>query len=124
MTYLDTHVVAWLYANRVDLLSRFVRETIDSEEIFVSPMVLLELDYLKETGRISTGGRAVYENLHSRIGLRICPLAFSHIVDAASAQTWTRDPFDRIIVGHAAAANRDLATCDDTIREHYPRALW
>jgi PIN domain nuclease of toxin-antitoxin system len=122
--YLDTHVVAWLYANQVALLSDRVRRLVESQEILVSPMVLLELDFLTEIGKISAGGSRIYQNLHTRIGLRICPIEFPRIIDAASLQTWTRDPFDRIIVGHAAASGRDLATRDETIRQHYARAVW
>ncbi len=35
--YLDTHVVAWLYAGRVDLLSTRARTLIDAEELRISP---------------------------------------------------------------------------------------
>ncbi len=122
--YLDTHVVVWLYANQVDLLSERVRKRVEEHDVLVSPMVLLELDFLREIGKTSAGGATVYENLHARIGLRICPLAFSRVIDAASRESWTRDPFDRIIVGHAAAAGRDLATRDEIIRRHYGRAVW
>ena len=41
MMYLDTHVVAWLYANRVDLLSECVRKRVEDQEVLVSPMVNL-----------------------------------------------------------------------------------
>ena len=122
--YLDTHVVAWLYANQVDLLSERVRRCLEEQEIFVSPMVLLELDFLSEIGRISEGGSRIYENLHARIGLKVCPLEFSRVVEAASLQTWTRDPFDRVIVGHAAASGGELATRDEIIHRHYDRAVW
>ena len=122
--YLDTHVVAWLYAKRIGLLSERVRRRVEDEESLVSPMVLLELDLLAEIGRIAVGGSRVYENLHARIGLRICPVGFSRVIDAASVQTWTRGPFDRIIVGPAAASGAELATRDENIHRHYARAVW
>jgi len=37
---------------------------------------------------------------------------------------WTRDPFDRIIVGNAAAENAVLITKDNSILEHYEHAVW
>ena len=124
MIYLDTHVVIWLYARRLGLLSERVRRLLEDRELLVSPMVLLELDFLREIGRIAEGGHAVYQNLHARIGLRVCTLAFPRIVEAASLQSWTRDPFDRVIVGHASAGGRELVTRDETIHRNYSRALW
>jgi len=37
---------------------------------------------------------------------------------------WTRDPFDRLIVGLAALAGSALLTKDRTIRKHYRKATW
>jgi PIN domain nuclease of toxin-antitoxin system len=37
---------------------------------------------------------------------------------------WTKDPFDRLIVAHALAADAILLTADGTIREHCPQASW
>jgi len=124
MIYLDTHVVAWLYAARADLLSHRARKRIEENELLVSPMVLLELDFLREIGRISARGSMVYQNLHARIGLKLCGQPFQGIVESASSQDWTRDPFDRIIVGHAAASKKGLVTRDETIQQHYSRAIW
>ncbi len=43
VAYLDTHVVAWLLAGFVDLLSEEARKTIEQHDVLVSPMVVLEL---------------------------------------------------------------------------------
>lgn len=52
MIYLDTHVVLWLYLRKGEGLSSKARYLIEFEpEIFISPMVLLELDYLYEIER-------------------------------------------------------------------------
>ena len=52
MIYLDTHVVLWLYFRKGDGLSSNARYLIEYEpEILISPMVLLELDYLFEIER-------------------------------------------------------------------------
>ena len=122
--YLDTHVMVWLYAPRLDLLSERVREAIDEDDLLISPIVLLELDYLEEIGRIGTRAHEIYRDLHEKIGLRICELTYLEVVRSASAQTWTRDPFDRLIVGHAAHAEKPLVTRDESIRRHYDRVIW
>jgi PIN domain nuclease of toxin-antitoxin system len=42
----------------------------------------------------------------------------------ALGQSWTRDPFDRIIVSQAALRNAPLVTRDQVIRDHYSQAVW
>jgi len=47
MTYLDTHVILWLFARKGEGLSVRALTLIESEtELVISPMVLLELEYL------------------------------------------------------------------------------
>jgi PIN domain nuclease of toxin-antitoxin system len=58
------------------------------------------------------------------IGLRVCELPFSRVVECALAEKWIRDPFDRLIVGHAKANEAPLITKDANIRQHYRRAVW
>lgn len=124
MIYLDTHVVVWLYAARPDLLTEDARRAIEKEETLISPIVLMEIDYLEEIGRTATRGLEVYEDLHATLGLRVCERGFPQVMRSASQQTWTRDPFDRIVVGHAALAGKPLVTGDETIRAHYAKAIW
>jgi PIN domain nuclease of toxin-antitoxin system len=124
MIYLDTHVVAWLYAGIVDHMNSAVTELINTETLLISPMVMLELEYLFETGRTADPGTVVYQDLQNRIGLQICNKPFSEIIFFANDQKWTRDPFDRIIVAQAALDSSLLITKDRLIREHYPHAFW
>ncbi|HLK10954.1 MAG TPA: hypothetical protein VKW76_06200 [Candidatus Binatia bacterium] len=42
LIYLDTHVVAWLYAGRVDLLSARAIQLVNDEDLRISPAVVLE----------------------------------------------------------------------------------
>lgn len=124
LIYLDTHVTAWLYAGRVDLLSRRAAKVIDDEDLRISPAVILELEYLHEIHRVAVGGDAVVQGLSAQIGLRVCDLPFPAVIEASLDQRWTRDPFDRMIVGHAALARSVLLTKDRTIHKHYRDAIW
>lgn len=124
MIYLDTHVVVWLYAGLTDRLADEVRKLVNSEELLVSPVVGLELQYLYETSRTAAQAGEVLEDLSLKLGLRQCSRAFPAVAASAVRQTWTRDPFDRIIVGQAALENDLLVTKDRLIRDHYPRAFW
>jgi PIN domain nuclease of toxin-antitoxin system len=124
LTYLDTHVVAWIFAGRLDLLSATARGVLDAGELLISPVVELELEYLFEIQRTVRPGREVVETLGREIGLKVCDLPFPEVIDAALAQSWTRDPFDRILVGQAAMRQAALLTKDDRIRQHYAGAIW
>lgn len=124
MIYLDTHAAVWLYAGRVELFPPSVRELVASEDLLVSPMVELEIEYLHEVGRLGGGGRAVREGLEALVGLRVCDRPFGQVVAKALDQTWARDPFDRLIVAQAALTDAVIITKDRLIREHYPRAFW
>jgi PIN domain nuclease of toxin-antitoxin system len=122
--YLDTHVVVWLFAGRKDLLSETAVQLINENDLYVSPMVILEIHLLKEIGRLTVAGDEVSNDLSQRIGLRICDAPFLQIAQAASTQVWTRDPFDRVIVGQATVRDKPLLTKDQTIRDHFQAAVW
>lgn len=124
MIYLDTHVVAWLYGGRLELFPPAVKQALATEELRVSPMVVLELQYLFEVGRTTETSDTVIQYLRQRIALQVCDKAFDRVILAALEQTWTRDPFDRIIVAQAALGNTRLVSKDEMIRAHYRRAFW
>jgi PIN domain nuclease of toxin-antitoxin system len=125
MIYLDTHVVLWLYLRKGEGLSEYARQLIEYEpEILVSPMVLLEMDYLHEIGRIKLGSAAVFKYLHQQIGLQLCNKSFVDVIQTASQLSWTRDPFDRVITAQAAIDGKRLITKDTLVLEHYEHAVW
>lgn len=124
MIYLDTHVVAWLYAGRTDLLPDRVRVLIEENDLYISPVVLLELQYLKEIGRITAEPGIMLESVSASTGLRTCGRPFLQVVSEAVGLEWTRDPFDRLIVAAAASANAPLVTKDRVLLDNYSRAVW
>ena len=93
-------------------------------DIVVSPVVRLELQYLFERGRILVPPDTIISELSDRIGLFICDREFNQVVSYAVKFYWTRDPFDRLIVAQAAVNENLLLTKDPVILEHYPRACW
>jgi PIN domain nuclease of toxin-antitoxin system len=124
MIYLDTHVVVWLYAGRTDLLSSSARARIEAESLYISPIVQLELTFLREIEKISADSALILESLSRQIGLSICELSFASVVLESVGQSWTRDPFDRLIAAHARARKAQLLTKDRRIRDNCPFAVW
>lgn len=124
MIYLDTHVVVWLYAGLTNKLSETAKTLINENEIFISPICRLELQYLHEIGRISAEPEAIISELSGRIGLKVCDKRFDSIVALACTLNWTRDPFDRIITANAALRENKLLTKDHTISVNYKDSVW
>ena len=122
--YLDTHVVIWLYQKDEERISSLARELIESRDLLVSPMVLLELEYLFETGKTKAEAAEIYDYLHDTIQIDVCSKPFGAVVKKAIGMKWTRDPFDRLITAQAALGESTLLTKDDTIRTNYANAVW
>jgi PIN domain nuclease of toxin-antitoxin system len=124
MTYLDTHAAVWLYAGLAERFSSAVLAEIESAELRISPAVLLEIRLLQEIGRIEAGPNEILPVLQRDIGLTVCPIPFQDVVRAAFEESWTRDPFDRLIVSQAKAGKGKLISKDREIRSAYRRSLW
>lgn len=122
--YLDTHVVVWLYAGEQDRFPASAAGRIEENDLIISPAVLLELQFLKEIKRITADPMMVLQTLEESIGLQLCKLEFSKVVVGALSQSWTRDPFDRIIAAQASIRNELLLTKDRTIRRNCSVACW
>jgi PIN domain nuclease of toxin-antitoxin system len=85
MIYLDTHVVLWLYLRKGEGISDRARQLIEYEaEVLISPMVLLEIDYLHEIGRTTLGASPVFRYLHQKISLNICNKSFIDVINQLS----------------------------------------
>lgn len=96
----------------------------NQHEWYISPMVRLELQFLHEIGRINPTADAITADLYQRVGLEVCAKPFNDVIANSMRQSWTRDPFDRIIVAHADLDNELLITSDRNIRTHYAYAKW
>ena len=82
---------------------------------FVSPVSLLEVKFLIECGRA---------RLRPNASLAEDPRWFVDdppsraLFEEAEGISWTRDPFDRLIVAHAGLRNWKLATADRMLLEN------
>lgn len=121
---LDTHAVVWLYTGEIERFTPEGQKLLETEQLTVSPIVQLELTYLHEIGRLKVGGADMLGDLESRVRLYTVNQPLLAVVQAAASLIWTRDPFDRLIVGDAVAANCPLLTKDDAILENLALAVW
>jgi len=124
IVYLDTHLVVWLYGKRLDLIPDYVLGILNNNDLLISPIVKLELQYLFEIERIKKQAGTILKALHSEIGLKFCVLDFPNIINSAVKEKWTRDPFDRIITAQASVNKAILLTKDLTILDNYNYAKW
>ncbi|MCC5631267.1 type II toxin-antitoxin system VapC family toxin [Nostoc sphaeroides] len=124
MIYLDTHVVAWLYAGLTDKLTDIAKTLINDNDVYISPIVRLELQYLYEIKRLKDKPDVIIPNLSEEIGLQICDQNFNDIISSSLTITWTRDPFDRIITANALLNNNILLSKDEKILNNYLYAKW
>lgn len=124
LTFLDTHIVCWLFEARLDLFSKESLAAIETGLLRISPMAALELQYLHEIGRITRPANDVLSALAGDIDLRMSEAPFSDIVARAQNLNWTRDPFDRLIVAETLVAGGLLVTRDEKIRTHASCAIW
>ena len=124
MIYLDTHAVVWLYAGLADKFNAPVRVLMNEQDIAISPIVRLELQFLHEIQRVAEDADMIVADLANRIGLAIGNMDFNAIISQALEISWTRDPFDRIIVANASLDNSILVSKDQNILSHYPFAKW
>lgn len=125
IAYLDTNVVVRLAQGDLRRIRPHTRKILDNATLLISPIVLMELEFLYEIARNKLSARDLLKKIGPEIDLRVCDLPFPSIVDAALDEKWTRDPFDRIIVAHAKANGLAfLISTDEEIAKHYSRAVW
>lgn len=122
--FIDTHVAIWLYSGLFDRFEKPTIKILETSPLLISPILTLELQYLKEIGRISHPPQSIINELKNTLDLKIDNLPLESTIDAALKLTWTRDPFDRIMVATAIARNYKFLTKDKTILDFCSFAFW
>jgi PIN domain nuclease of toxin-antitoxin system len=110
---LDTNALVWTHLGhpRSRPLARH------SGKLYVSPASLLELQFLQELGRLRLRRGASAAQLAEDDRLLLDDPPAAAWFDEALGVGWTHDPFDRLIVAHAATRRWRLATGDSRILE-------
>ncbi|MBY0491064.1 MAG: type II toxin-antitoxin system VapC family toxin [Gemmatimonadaceae bacterium] len=121
---LDTHVVAWILNGQTEKLGKGARSLIDTADLILSPAVVLEMQYLHELGRVTTPAADALRTLQRLLPVRVAADSFERIVVTALTESWTRDPFDRLIVAHARLLDAPLVSRDRRIAQAYKKTRW
>jgi PIN domain nuclease of toxin-antitoxin system len=116
MILLDTNAVIWLATGhrRSHALNRH------RGRLRVSPATLLEIAFLAEIGSVAVKGGL--DRFREDDRWDIDEISAIDWFEEAETVTWTREPFDRLIVAHAARRRWKLATGDRKICENLPAA--
>jgi len=122
--FLDTHVLLWLYQRNQNLLSQKALNVIDNSDLFLPAFAHLEIQFLYEIGKIKAMPNQIIEDLKENIDLISLHINVSELVQLACKFTWTRDPFDRLIVAETELNNSYLLTRDEKIRKNFVNTVW
>ena len=119
----DTHVLLWRLLAPTKLSKKARATFLKAENEFLIPtMALLEIQYLKEIGRIDIDVAATIKTLQEDGQYEILSFdagALLHVLNL----TTTRDPFDRVILGQALAGSHKILTKDRWMKRMAPHLV-
>ena len=117
MILLDTNALIWLEQGHARS-----RVLLDLErQLYVSPATLLELQFLIEAGRVRLRGGTLERLANDDRWLLDDPPAAAWFTQAHDL-SWTRDPFDRLLVAHARLRRWRFATADTALLKRFKPA--
>ena len=85
----------------------------------VSPVSFLEIQFLAEVGRLSVKNPEFTKAVTNDNRFIVDDIPLETLVGHALRLTWTRDPFDRLLVGHSSVRHVAFCTIDRGIRDHH-----
>ena len=114
---LDTHILLWWLENNPSLTARARGLIADpNNTIFLSAVTLWEIWLKHSIGKLTLP--AHFEERLAKEGFEALPLSAAHTKLVASLPWHHRDPFDRMLVAQAKAANLKLLTVDETVAQY------
>jgi len=120
--FLDTHAAVMLWNG--DAFAPKSEDLLERSAIFVSPAVRLELAFLREIERLKVSADEILGALAAELGVVQSDDPLQDVVAKAVDLRWTRDPFDRLLVGTAILHRAPFVTRDQHILENFEGAVW
>lgn len=121
---LDTHAAVLLFAGEVGRFGSNSRRVIEQATLLVSPVMRLELGFLFEVGRIRSSADEIFAAMSAELGALPTHDTLGTLIHHAMRLSWTRDPFDRLLVASAVANDAVMITRDRRIQAHFDHAVW
>ncbi|MFN2445699.1 MAG: PIN domain-containing protein [Vicinamibacterales bacterium] len=112
MILLDTNAVIWLLQRH-----RRAARLQDRARLQMSPATLLELQLLLEAGKLRLHGERTTASIATDPRCVLDEPPAGPWFEQATEVSWTRDPFDRLLVAHARVRGWKLATGDSMLLE-------
>ena len=122
MIHLDTHALVWFLTGQTGELRPVAHKL--RAPIGLSPLVFLEIQYLHESGKTALTGASARRDVEGMREFVVSKAPLFEVMVQALGLSWTRDPFDRLIVGNALADGAVLLTRDRVILEECRSAAW
>jgi PIN domain nuclease of toxin-antitoxin system len=114
---LDTHFLLWIVTGAERLLAF---PWLDRYRPWgISPVSLLEIQFLAEVGRLSVDGPAFMEAVRQDARFVVDEVALVALIDKALSLSWTRDPFDRLLAAHSEARRVSFCSLDRRVRARH-----
>lgn len=121
---LDTHFLLWVLTGARRLESY---PWLDGYRPWgLSPISLLELAFLGESGRLEIHGPELFDQLTRDPRFLVDDVSSMALFKHGVGASWTRDPFDRLLSAHSHARRLPLVTVDRQLLRHHrllPREL-
>lgn len=114
---LDTHFLIWVTIGSARLAEFPWLEKY--QPWGVSPVSLLEIQFLAEVGRLEVRNPSFTEAVLRDQRLTVDEVPLLALVRNALDLSWTRDPFDRLLAAHSSARRVPLCTADRLMRVHH-----
>lgn len=114
---LDTHVLIWLLVGSPRLGELAWLD--DHRPWGLSPVSLLEIQFLAEVGKLEVRNPEFMETLAGDARFVIDEPPLLALFRAALTLTWTRDPFDRLLAAHSKLRRVPLCSMDRVIRARH-----
>ena len=122
--FLDTHAAIFLWEGRAEVFGPGSRELLERAALLISPLVRLELGFLKEVGKLKVEPDHLLGSLTSDFGVTVSSDSMEALIPLAMPLSWTRDPFDRLLVATALLHQAPFVTRDARIHDHFEGAVW